>query len=54
MNDLADIAIVAAVSVPLLAISILARAARQRLEQARDRDADWLRGACSTFHRGSE
>lgn len=52
MNELAQVAIVAAISIPLIAISVLARAARQRAEQARDGDSDWLRAASSTFHHG--
>lgn len=38
----------------LIPLAILTRTARQRWEQARDQDADRLRDACNTFHRGSD
>lgn len=38
----------------LIPLAILTRTARQRWEQARDQDADRLRDACNTFHRGEQ
>ena len=38
----------------IIALAILAPSARKRFEQRRDQDADRLRDACNTFHRGSD